>query len=60
MDPRRGTKKSQRDGAPQERRRARRFEVMLRVDYTVGGRSTFSFSSNLITSGVNLRGATRI
>ncbi|HET9555315.1 MAG TPA: PilZ domain-containing protein, partial [Anaeromyxobacteraceae bacterium] len=43
-----------------ERRRGVRFAVMLRVDYEAGGRGTFSFSSNLSTAGVQLRGATRL
>ena len=33
---------------------------MLRVDYPAGGRTTFSYSSNLNTTGVRLRGATRL
>ncbi|MCM2334456.1 MAG: PilZ domain-containing protein, partial [Anaeromyxobacteraceae bacterium] len=33
---------------------------MLRVDYPVGDRTTFSYASNLSATGVHLRGATRL
>jgi hypothetical protein len=65
MGPRRAAKKSSRSGsreaaAGEAARRSVRFGVMLRVDYPVGDRRTFSFSSDLSATGVFLRSATKL
>ncbi|MBN1961269.1 MAG: PilZ domain-containing protein, partial [Deltaproteobacteria bacterium] len=41
------------------RRRSVRFAIMQRVDYKIGDRSTFNYSSNLSASGLFIRGATK-